>query len=116
VNLPTGILYGPDKAYTIMAQGQLTRAAAYRSQVVAYRNGKPVRMNEVGSVSDSVENNKVAAWYVNQRGIILCHSAPARHQHGRGGAKRQEVAADLRASASRHRQPQGPVRPHRVDP
>jgi HAE1 family hydrophobic/amphiphilic exporter-1 len=71
VNLPTGILYGPDKAYTIMAQGQLTRAAAYRSQVVAYRNGKPVRMNEVGSVSDSVENNKVAAWYVNQRGIIL---------------------------------------------
>jgi hydrophobic/amphiphilic exporter-1 (mainly G- bacteria), HAE1 family len=71
VNLPTGILYGPDKAYTIMAQGQLTRAAAYRPLVVAYRNGKPVRMNEVGSVWDSVENNKVAAWYVDQRGIIL---------------------------------------------
>ena len=71
VNLPTGILYGPDKAYTIMAQGQLTRAAAYRSLVVAYRNGKPVRMDEVGSVSDSVENNKVAAWYINQRGVIL---------------------------------------------
>jgi HAE1 family hydrophobic/amphiphilic exporter-1 len=71
VNLPTGILYGPDKAYTIMAQGQLTRAAAYRPIVVAYRDGKPVRMDEVGSVSDSVENNKVAAWFVNQRGIIL---------------------------------------------
>ncbi|MFI5165245.1 MAG: efflux RND transporter permease subunit [Thermoanaerobaculales bacterium] len=71
VNLPTGILYGPDKAYTIMAQGQLTRAAAYRPLVVAYRNGKPVRMDEVGSVSDSVENNKVAAWYINQRGVIL---------------------------------------------
>ena len=71
VNLPTGILYGPDKAYTIMAQGQLTRASAYRHLVVAYRNGKAVRMDEVGSVSDSVENNKVAAWYINQRGIIL---------------------------------------------
>jgi len=71
VNLPTGILYGPDKAYTIMTQGQLTRAAAYRPLAVAYRNGRPVRLNEIGSVYDSVENNKVAAWYVNQRGVIL---------------------------------------------
>jgi HAE1 family hydrophobic/amphiphilic exporter-1 len=44
VNLPSGILYGPDKAYTIMTRGQLTRAAAYRPLVVAYRDGRPVRL------------------------------------------------------------------------
>ena len=71
VNLPSGILYGPQKAYTLMAQGQLTRAAAYRPLVVAYRNGMPVRLDALGSVYDSVENNKTAAWYVDRRGVVL---------------------------------------------
>ncbi|MDD5563440.1 MAG: efflux RND transporter permease subunit [Thermoanaerobaculaceae bacterium] len=71
VNLPSGILYGPQKAYTLMAQGQLTRAIAYRPLVVAYRNGMPVRLDQLGSVYDSVENNKTAAWYVNHRGVVL---------------------------------------------
>ena len=71
VNLPSGILYGPDKAYTLMAQGQLTRAAAYRPLVVAYRGGKPVRLDELGEVRDSVENNKTAAWFVDHRGVVL---------------------------------------------
>jgi hydrophobic/amphiphilic exporter-1 (mainly G- bacteria), HAE1 family len=71
VNLPSGILYGPNKAYTIQTQGQLTRAAAYRPIVVAYRNGSPVRLNELGNVIDSVENNKTAAWFVDQRGVVL---------------------------------------------
>ncbi len=71
VNLPSGILYGPDKAYTLTTQGQLTRAAAYRPLVVAYRGGKPVRLEELGNVTDGVENNKTAAWFVNQRGIVL---------------------------------------------
>ncbi len=71
VNLPSGILYGPDKAYTLMAQGQLTRAPAYRPLVVAYRAGMPVRLDELGTVYDSVENNKTAAWFVSQRGVVL---------------------------------------------
>ncbi len=71
VNLPSGILYGPQKAYTLMAQGQLTRAIAYRPLVVAYRNGMPVRLDQLGSVYDSVENNKTAAWYVDHRGVVL---------------------------------------------
>jgi hydrophobic/amphiphilic exporter-1 (mainly G- bacteria), HAE1 family len=71
VNLPSGILYGPDKAYTLMAQGQLTRAPAYRPLVVAYRGGMPVRLDELGTVYDSVENNKTAAWFVSQRGVVL---------------------------------------------
>jgi hydrophobic/amphiphilic exporter-1 (mainly G- bacteria), HAE1 family len=71
VNLPTGTLYGPDKAFTVQATGQLTTAEAYRPIIVAYRNGSPVRLEEIGSVIDSVENDKVASWFNNTRSIIL---------------------------------------------
>jgi HAE1 family hydrophobic/amphiphilic exporter-1 len=71
VNLPSGVLYGPEKAYTLQAKGQLVNAIAYRPLVVAYRGGKPVRLDEIGSVWDSVENNKTAAWYVDQRAVVL---------------------------------------------
>ncbi len=71
VNLPSGILYGPETAYTLETQGQLTSAAAYRPLVVAYRSGRPVRLDELGSVWDSVENDKTAAWFVNQRAVVL---------------------------------------------
>ncbi|MBI5093721.1 MAG: efflux RND transporter permease subunit [Candidatus Hydrogenedentes bacterium] len=78
VNMPTGVLYGPDQALTVQANGQLENAAAYRSLIVAYRNGIPVRLEELGTVTDSVENNKVAAWLYSRendmkpvRGIIL---------------------------------------------
>ena len=71
VNLPTGILHGPEKAHTIQTRGQLTRAEAYRKLIVAYREGKPVRLDELGDVLDSVENDKTAAWFVDQRGVVL---------------------------------------------
>jgi HAE1 family hydrophobic/amphiphilic exporter-1 len=71
VNLPTGILWGPDRSYTIQTAGQLTAAAAYRPIVVAYRNGRPVRLDQLGNVQDSVENNKTAAWFMDQRSIML---------------------------------------------
>ena len=50
VNLPTGTLYGPDQAFTVQATGQLTNAAAYRPLIVAYRNGSPVRLEQLGRV------------------------------------------------------------------
>jgi HAE1 family hydrophobic/amphiphilic exporter-1 len=71
VNLPTGILWGPQKSYTIQTAGQLTSADAYRPIVVTYRNGKPVRLEELARVIDDVENNKTAAWFVDQRSIML---------------------------------------------
>ncbi|MDO8942864.1 MAG: efflux RND transporter permease subunit, partial [Desulfobacterales bacterium] len=43
----------------------------YRSIIVTYRDGRPVRLGDLGAVYDSVENNKTAAWYVDQRAIIL---------------------------------------------
>lgn len=71
VNLPTGILDGPDKAWTIHANGQLTQAAAYEPVIVAYRGGSPVRLRDVGVSLDSVENDKTAAWLVDREAIVL---------------------------------------------
>ncbi len=63
VNLPTGTLQGSSKSFTILASGQLMDAAAYRPLIVAYRNGNPVRLQELGRVIDSVENDKIASWF-----------------------------------------------------
>ena len=70
-NLPTGTLYGANRAYTVESNGQLMNAAAFRPVVIAYRNGAPVRLNEIGRVIDSVENDKLAAWLNDERGIVL---------------------------------------------
>jgi hydrophobic/amphiphilic exporter-1 (mainly G- bacteria), HAE1 family len=69
--LPTGILHGPHEATTVQATGQLFDAAGYRQLVVAYRNGSPVRLEQLGRVLDSVENDKIASWYNGVRGIVL---------------------------------------------
>ncbi len=75
VNLPTGTLQGATKSFTIQTGGQLMDAAAYRPLIVAYRNGNPVRLQELGRVIDSVENDKVASWYntskAKTRAVIL---------------------------------------------
>jgi HAE1 family hydrophobic/amphiphilic exporter-1 len=71
VNLPTGTLYGPQRAVTVEAEGQLRDAAAYRPVVVAYRNGAPLRLEALGRVVDSVQDDKVAAWFNGERGIVL---------------------------------------------
>ena len=75
VNLPTGTLYGPFKAFTIESTGQLNNAAEYRELVVTYRNGSPVRLKDLGRVIDSVQNDKVAAWTyrdgTRQRSVVL---------------------------------------------
>jgi len=75
VELPTGTLQGSTKSFTIQASGQLMDAAAYRPLIVAYRNGNPVRLQELGRVIDSVENDKVASWFntskAKTRAVIL---------------------------------------------
>ena len=70
-NLPTGTLWGPEKSYTVMASGQLNTAAQYRPIIVAYRNGAPVRLQDLGKVFDSVQDNRVAAWFNDSRCILL---------------------------------------------
>jgi HAE1 family hydrophobic/amphiphilic exporter-1 len=71
VNLPTGVLYGPMTAFTVQANGQLTTAEAYKPVIVTYRNGSPARLGDIGRVIDSVENDKTAAWYNEERSISL---------------------------------------------
>ena len=71
VNIPTGTLYGRDKATAVQATGQLNNARGYEPIIVAYRNGAPVRLSQLGRVFDSVQNDKVAAWYNGTRGVVL---------------------------------------------
>jgi HAE1 family hydrophobic/amphiphilic exporter-1 len=71
VNLPTGTIYGQYQSFNVQATGQLTNAAAYRPLIVAYRNGSPVRLEQLGSVLDSVQTDKVASWYNDERSVIL---------------------------------------------
>jgi hydrophobic/amphiphilic exporter-1 (mainly G- bacteria), HAE1 family len=71
VNLPTGTLYGQQKSFTVLADGQLMRASSYAPLIVAYRNGNPVRLDDVASVYDGVEQDKSASWYQGVRNIFL---------------------------------------------
>src|SRR5690349_8564059 len=71
VNLPTGTLYGKDRMFAVQATGQLNDAVAFRPVIVTYRNGAPVRLQELGRVVDSVQNDKLAAWFKGKRGIVL---------------------------------------------
>ena len=71
VNLPTGTLYGKDRMFAVQATGQLYDAAAFKQIIVTYRNGSPVRLGELGSVIDSVQSDKLAAWFKDKRGIVL---------------------------------------------
>ncbi|MCX6909186.1 MAG: efflux RND transporter permease subunit, partial [Verrucomicrobia bacterium] len=71
VNIPTGTLYGRHQAFTVQATGILNKAAKYRPIIVAYRNGAPVRLEQIARVIDSTQNDKVASWFNGVRGIIL---------------------------------------------
>ncbi|MGH7268498.1 MAG: efflux RND transporter permease subunit [Candidatus Rokuibacteriota bacterium] len=70
-NVPTGTIEGPERSFTIETTGQLTEAAAYRPLIVAYRDGSPVRLEELGRVVDSVENDRVASWFNDTRAVVL---------------------------------------------
>ena len=71
VNQPLGSLDGSRQSFSLQANGQLLDAAAFRRVTVAYRNGAPVRLEELAHVVDGVENRKVAAWFNDNRTIIL---------------------------------------------
>jgi len=68
---PVGTLMGAEKAFTMQANGQLQHAAEYRPLIIAYRNGAPVRLQDVANVVDSVENDQVASWFNGEPAIML---------------------------------------------
>ncbi|HEX7966719.1 MAG TPA: multidrug efflux RND transporter permease subunit [Stellaceae bacterium] len=70
-NTPVGQLSGPDQSFTLQANAQLANAAQFRQIPVAYRNGGTVRLGDIATVLDSVENDKIASWYNGRRGVVL---------------------------------------------
>ncbi|MGE5771214.1 MAG: efflux RND transporter permease subunit [Hyphomicrobiales bacterium] len=68
---PVGTLQGKQQAVTLLATGAMNRAADYRDVVVSYRNGAPIKLNEVARIIDSVENDKIATWFNDSRAIVL---------------------------------------------
>ncbi len=71
VNLPTGTLYGEHQSFNIQASGQLMDAKSFRPLIVSWQNGSAVRLEEIGTVFDSVENDKSITWRNNVRSIVL---------------------------------------------
>jgi len=71
VNLATGSLNGNRQLLQIRSDGQLQRANLYNNIIVAYRNGAPVRLSDLGKAEDSVQNDQVASWYNGERAIVL---------------------------------------------
>jgi HAE1 family hydrophobic/amphiphilic exporter-1 len=68
---PVGTLNGPKQDVALQASGQMEKAADYRHVIVAWRNGSPVRLDEIAHVYDSVENDKTATWFNGVRSIVL---------------------------------------------
>ncbi len=94
VNMPTGVLYGPRTALTVQATGQLENAAQFRDVIVAYRNGAPVHLEEIGRITDDVQNNKTASWYNGERSIVLAIQRQP-------GTNTVEVASKVKAALGR---------------
>lgn len=70
-NTPVGTLSGQDRNVTLLASGAMRRASDYKSVVAAWRNGAPIKLSEIANIVDSVENDKVASWYNNDRAVVL---------------------------------------------
>ena len=70
-NAPVGTLQGKQQAVTLLATDAMRHASDYRDVVVAYRNGAPVKLNQVANIIDSVEDDKIATWFNDSRAIVL---------------------------------------------
>ena len=64
-------MYSDKRNFVVQANGQLMRAEAYKPIIVAYRNGNPVRLDEVAHVFDGVENDRSAAWQAGERCVMI---------------------------------------------
>jgi len=65
VNVPTGSIIGPHQVFTLQASGQLMNADEYRNQIISYRDNAPVRLEQLGTIVDGVEDQRTGSWYYN---------------------------------------------------
>src|SRR6186713_2984372 len=63
VNTPSGSIIGPHQVFTLQASGQLMNADEYRNQIISYRNNAPVRLEQLGTIVDGVEDQRTGSWY-----------------------------------------------------
>ncbi len=70
-NTPVGTLNGPKQSVTLTASAAMNKADEYRKVVVAYRNGAPVHLDQIARVIDSVENDRIASWFNDNRAVVL---------------------------------------------
>src|SRR5688572_14719619 len=89
-NLPAGVLQGSTRTFTVKSSGKLARAANFNDLIVAYQDGMPVRLSDVGRAEDSIENAKVKSWLNDERGIALA-------VYRQPGANTVEVVRRIRA-------------------
>jgi hydrophobe/amphiphile efflux-1 (HAE1) family protein len=71
VDLPKGTLNSLRQTFTLNTNDQLLKPEAYNDLIIAYRNGAPVRIRDVGEAIEAPENNLLAGWKDKQRSIIL---------------------------------------------
>lgn len=71
VNAPKGTLNGKTQSYSIGTNDQLSDASEYKSTIISYKNNSPVRLSDVASVVDGVENDQLAAWANGQPAVLL---------------------------------------------
>ncbi len=71
INMPKGSFDGQRQAFAIQTNDQISSAAGFRPMVIAYRNGAPVRVSDVGDVIDHVENNRQGAWVGSKPAVVL---------------------------------------------
>jgi multidrug efflux pump len=94
VNGPKGSLDGTHQSYTIAANDQIADADAYKSVIIAYRNGAPVLLRDVAEVIDGLENAKVGGWYQSTPAVII-------DVHRQPGANVIDTVKRLRAELPR---------------
>jgi HAE1 family hydrophobic/amphiphilic exporter-1 len=70
-NQPTGSISGANQTITLRTTGQLQDAAAYRSLIIATRDGRPIRLEDIGTVTDSVQDDKSIAWLADTRAVTM---------------------------------------------
>src|SRR5689334_4132644 len=89
-NLPAGVLQGQARNFTVKSSGKLERAQNFNELIVAYANGMPVRLSDVGRAENSIENTKVKAWLNDDRAIQLA-------VYRQPGTNTVQVVKDIRA-------------------
>ncbi|MBY0270734.1 MAG: efflux RND transporter permease subunit [Burkholderiales bacterium] len=89
-NLPSGVLQGAARDFTVKSSATLQRAENFNNLIVAYKDGMPVRLSDVGKAVDGIENSKVKSWLNGERSILLAI-------YRQPGANTVEVAKKLRA-------------------